>query len=546
MLTFTNKAAEELENRLCSIPKTARPVITTFHKYCYQFLQSHRKLLGTFRNFRIMSVDEQKKLLTDIIKTDEKATDKAVADIAAFKRKNPSFLFKPDANIVTVPIVEAYLNYQRDHALLDFDDLVNYTVFLLSSPSSLACRQFPRYILVDEAQDMSECEFQLVRILSQVHGNLFMVGDPNQAIYEWRGAKHDLFTDIDNHFPVVHRFTLAENRRSSPAIVDLSNHLVGGHNTAVGKSGPLVYMKGFPAAFEEARSIVASVKLSISKTMRYSDIAILGRNRSILKQIKTRLKRSRIPVADGNLTPFFERAEISRIISILNFISTFDDIAFLCLNEGLVPEENWIEFTAYKEVHELSYWRALKHMVSGGMIASDSARNLVNIINSIEQPKYTKPKNYLSGLLSKIIDYIGLKPTADIETLKKKVRSWDNQHGGDLPGLLADFALQEAEEAAPDYHADEVQVMTIHAAKGREFKKVFVCGLADGILPFDKATSATPLSEERRLLNVAITRAKSELILTYAENYFGKKRQPSRFLDDLKKSDKLFFAGPRS
>lgn len=347
-VTFTNKAAQEMKKRVKSIIGDTFDVslITTFHGFCVRFLREEINKIQYPKSFIILDVEDQKTILREIFTelniSSKDLTFKQVLRNFSLKKKNLDYLAyvienKKNESIETLDIIfQKYLEKQQRNYALDFDDLINFTIYIFTNFNDvlLKWQKNIHYIQVDEAQDCSDNQFLLVEMLSRVHNNLFMVGDPDQTIYEWRGAKPEYLVDFDKIFPNCETIIMNQNYRSTPNILKLGNHIIKNNKIRVDKDMITQNPEGFEVIhfhgqneFEETLWVSNEIKEIVkTENAKYLDITILYRANHISRNIEQSLIRENIPYTVFGGIKFFERKEIKDVLSFLRLIVFEDDI----------------------------------------------------------------------------------------------------------------------------------------------------------------------------------------------------------------------------
>ena len=576
-VTFTNKAALEMRNRVKKMIGNDYDLsyITTYHGFCVRVLREDIHKLRFPRNFIILDNEDQKELLRDIfeeLKLDSKNfTFKQVLNYIANQKYLLDYIpvmLAGDERASTndlEKIFSLYLQKQLRNYALDFDDLVNFTLYIyLNYPEVLEKWQHRiHYIQVDEMQDSSDEQYRLVKLLSNHHENLFVVGDPDQTIYEWRGARPEILVHFDEDFKNTQTIIMDQNYRSTPQILELGNHIIRNNKLRVQKdmytmaqSGVDVIHFHAKSEFEEGLWIVNEIKrLLKEEEASYSDIAILYRANYISRNIEQALIQASIPYVIYGGVRFFERREIKDILSYLRIIESGDNLSFLRIinspTRGLGKKYlEMLKDTAARQ--RVSLLETLEFNLDRPEFSRPGAIEFINLIR-----KFRIRKNELkvSDLIKELLDESGLTEllrrdgdAERLENITELVNSVIVMENADKEPLTLTRYLQEiALYTDMDMEKEDekkVKLMTIHIAKGLEFPHVFLCGFSDGILP--NATSIKErgiraIEEERRLTYVAVTRAEKSFYMTESEGFnirTGLNKMPSRFIFEI--SDKLF------
>lgn len=444
-----------------------------------------------------------------------------------------------------------YLYEQRKNFALDYDDLLTIPLYILSANEEKRKKWQGRmmYVMVDEFQDVGRLEYALANILSGYHKNLFVVGDPNQTIYSWRGADIKRIEDFHKTHIGTTTIKLYKNYRSTPEILNAANSLISKNTIVIPneivsmrKENVLSVYSHSKTTWEEAGWIVRQIKLLAEKGVKYSEIAILYRAHYVSRSIEEVFLKEKIPYILYSGTEFYKRKEIKDIISYMRMVAFVDDLSFRrVVNEPKrnIGKRRMSFLEEYADAHSCSLYNALKDNLEDSLFIKTGAGEFVNVIEKY-RPVYKEMK--LSDIFTGILNDSGyeamLRTVEDddrldnLSELKTSIYDFETASGEEC--LLEDYLQSISLYTNSDMEGrkDAVKLMTIHIAKGLEFPYVFVCGLDEGIFPSKKAKTIEELEEERRLAYVAYTRAEDALFLTDAEgvNYDGSFRYPSRFI----------------
>ncbi len=570
-ITFTNKAANEMKERLFRITDISRAWVCTIHSMCVRILRMFAKEAGIQENFSIYSETERnniiKKSFQECDFDDEKLLKSvkyhiANAKMLGFSPERYAQEFAGDHDIEAV--VKVYARYQkhlRENNALDFDDLLNETRRLLKTNEE--AREYLsgrfRYILVDEFQDTNEVQYEIIRMLASAHGNLFAVGDDDQSIYGWRGAKIENILHFEKDFKGAKVFKLERNYRSTKTILSLANTVIKNNGRRKDKTLWTENDEGEPArVYEaeeesgEARFIAHTIVGLVSRGYRYSDFAVLMRLNALTRSLEQEFLADGIPFKVFGGFKFFERKEIKDMLAYLRLVNNpFDSEALTRIinfpKRGIGAKTVEI-LQNYAFENELSVYDALYDLeflgfTSGTKQKLESFRELVKgwILESQSMP--------VDELVKKIVVDTKMREAyADDsdESINKRanieefINSVDEYCRLNKEATLTDYLNQVTLSSDTDDMDDGnyVSLATIHSVKGLEFKCVFVCGMEENILPVSRAVgNEDDMEEERRLMYVAITRAMKRIYLTRSKSrYLYGKREPtmrSRFLKEL-------------
>lgn len=577
-VTFTNKAAQEMRKRVRSIVGEGKDTgyITTYHGFCVRVLKEDINVIHYPRDFVIMDVEDQKTLLRDVysslhLSSKDFSFKRILSDISLRKKGHQYVDWLADTNNnqpledaslnIKDQIFKLYLKKQKKNFALDFDDLINFTFFIFSNYPQVLEKWQKRlqYIQVDETQDSSVTQFDLIKMLSDFHKNLFVVGDPDQTIYEWRGAVPELLINFDKTYPSCKTIIMNQNYRSTPDILSVGNYIIKNNRLRVDKdlftkkeSGlKVIHFHGKSEA-EEGLWISKTIKkLHKNDNVKYKDMAVLYRANYISRYIEQSFIREDIEYTIYGGIRFFERKEIKDSLAYLRLVSIGDDLSFLrIINEpkrGL--GKKFIQNLILKsETDSLSLLDTLKTSVDSEVFNRQGARDFLKLIeNSIIKSKALSVSDLLQFILNETGIIKRLREDGDedridnVNEFMSSIMLFEKEAGEEYS--LSDYLQEIALYTNIDYkeETDRVKLMTIHTSKGLEFSHVFLCGMSEGILPSFRSMrerKARALEEERRLTYVAITRAMSGLYLTESEgfNYNSGDKYPSRFIFEIEKN----------
>jgi DNA helicase-2/ATP-dependent DNA helicase PcrA len=580
-VTFTNKAAKEMENRVQSLLSVEKkPWISTFHAYTVRVLRQECEILGFRPNFSIYSTTDQLSLYKQILKKrkldDTHQAEEALREISLTK----SIPLSPEAFIHQVPdrpeIALIYQDYQESlkaFNALDFDDLLCHTLTLFQNyPEILQKyqREF-QYILIDEYQDTNPVQFELVSLLARPHRNLCVVGDDDQGIYSFRGARSDNLSLFQKNYPEARLIKLEQNYRSSNQILKAANLLIQGNSNRIEKKlwsknpdGPPLHLIEAHDEREEATRVCSH--LIQQKTLHrkpFDHYAILFRTNAQTRLFEEELRRNQIPYQVIGGTKFYDRREIRDILSYLSVLfNPRDEVSlFRIIN---VPARG-IGTTSLQKLNAIclrskqGVFQVLKTIEFYSEIpalAQKGMRDFVELLLDCQQEIHSKG---LVEMTTNLIEKIHYKeelyqsckdaPEAErrydnvLELLNGMAYFLKTTDDPSLANYLKSVALYlEEPESATATKAQEgkVTLITLHACKGLEFPSVYMVGLEEELLPHFRSLTPQDIAEERRLCYVGITRAMHSLTLSYAKkrqqrNRTSQQRFRSRFLDEIEK-----------
>ena len=584
-ITFTNKAANEMRERVEeTLESDASDMwISTFHSCCVRILRKDINRIGYNRSFVIYDSADQVTLVKDCLK-ELNLNDKVfepkmiISTISGAKDKlyDPKQFKAMHMNDNRMSkIADVYALYQdrlKRNSALDFDDLIFKTVELLKSDKEVLdyYRNRFKYIMVDEYQDTSKAQYELIKILAKEHQNICVVGDDDQSIYGWRGADIRNILEFEKDYDDVHVVKLEQNYRSTQIILDAANTVISNNierkrkrHWSEKKDGELIKIQVAQDEIEESDFVADMIaKISREQNRSYKDFAVLYRANAQSRSVEDALNRSQIPYNIYGGTKFYERKEIKDLIAYLRVIQNpQDDISIKRIINvprrgiGLRTIEKIEDRASLKQE---SIYSVLIDIETNSEI-STKARNSIsefvdNVIGTLRTMREVYPVSKLIEKVIESIDYYGYidelykGDKEEAEERKDNVKEFisvamefeQNSEEKDLETFLTGVALTS--ESSEEEEIDKVSLMTIHTSKGLEFPVVFIVGMEDGLFPIARAVrsmSDSEIEEERRLCYVGITRAKEILYLTLTQKrtLYGKTNPSiaSRFMEELPK-----------
>ena len=570
-ITFTNKAANEMKERLSQIVDVSRSWVCTIHSMCVRILRMYAAETGINSNFSIYSETERnnivKKSFQECDFDDEKLLKNIKYHIANAKMLglDPEEYAEENAGEYEIDqITKVYTRYQkhlRENNALDFDDLLNETRLLLKKNAE--AREYLggrfRYILVDEFQDTNAVQYEIVKLLASVHGNLFAVGDDDQSIYGWRGAKIENILHFEKDFKNAKVFKLERNYRSTKEILKLANTVIKNNGHRKDKTLWTENADGEPTKVHEAeeeggeaRFIAQTIAGLMRQGYKYSDFAILMRVNALTRSFEQEFTGDGIPYKVFGGFKFFERKEIKDLLAYLRLINNpFDSeaaVRIINFPKRGIGAKTVEALQNYAYENELSVYDALLDLDEIGFTAG-TKQKLVDFRDLIKEWIIDSQDMPVNELVKKIIADTKMREAyadesdesinkrANIEEFINSVEEYCRLNdGATLTDYLNQVTLSSDTDEMDD--SDYVTLATVHSVKGLEFKCVFICGLEENILPISRAVdNDDDMEEERRLMYVAITRAKERLFMTRSKSrYLYGKREPtsrSRFLKEL-------------
>jgi ATP-dependent DNA helicase Rep len=583
-ITFTNKAAKEMQERVSKLlpgPRAGDLQISTFHSLGVRIMREEAKALGYKPRFSIFDSADCGGIIADIAKTVDKGTLRCLQAIIS-NWKNA--LITPEAarhlanDEHEVLAAHAYLSYEatlKAYQAMDFDDLIGLPVKLFSEHPEITDKwqNRLRYLLVDEYQDTNACQYQLLKLLTGVRAQFTAVGDDDQAIYGWRGADIDNLKKLPNEFPALKVIKLEQNYRSTVRILKAANNVISHNEKLFDKTlwselghGEPIYVSACKDNEVEAESVIMKLQAHrFEHRGKFKDYAILYRSNHLARLLETHLRNQRIPYLLSGGQSFFDKAEIKDIISYLRMLANEDDDpAFIRAattpKRGIGAATLQVLGTYAGERHISLFAAAFEE----GFAQRVQARQLeplltfCQFINRLQHRASTEPAQQVLPDLIKAIDYESY--LYDAEEERTAQTRWGNvcefaewikrkgeADGKTLVDLVQSIALINMLDKQNDEDYDAVQLSTLHAAKGLEYKHVFLVGVEEGILPHRESLDAVKLQEERRLMYVGITRAQRTLHISYCEKRKQARElmacEPSRFIDEMGKEDIRFSGG---
>ena len=584
-ITFTNKAANEMRERVEeTLDSDASDMwISTFHSCCVRILRKDINRIGYNRSFVIYDSADQVTLVKDCLK-ELNLSDKVfepkviISTISGAKDKlyDPKQFKAMHMNDNRMSkIADVYALYQdrlKRNSALDFDDLIFKTVELLKSDKEVLdyYRNRFKYIMVDEYQDTSKAQYELIKILAKEHQNICVVGDDDQSIYGWRGADIRNILEFEKDYDNVHVVKLEQNYRSTQIILDAANTVISNNIErkrkrlwSEKKEGELIKIQVAQDEIEESDFVADMIaKISREQNRSYKDFAVLYRANAQSRSVEDALNRSQIPYNIYGGTKFYERKEIKDLIAYLRVIQNpQDDISIKRIINiprrgiGLRTIEKIEDRASLKQE---SIYSVLIDIETNSEI-STKARNSIsefvdNVIGTLRTMREVYPVSKLIEKVIESIDYYGYIDELykgnkeEAEERKDNVKEFisvamefeQTSEEKDLETFLTGIALTS--ESSEEEEIDKVSLMTIHTSKGLEFPVVFIVGMEDGLFPIARAVRSmndSEIEEERRLCYVGITRAKEILYLTLTQKrtLYGKTNPSiaSRFMEELPK-----------
>ena len=574
-ITFTNKAAKEMKERIYSlVGETSKYIwINTFHSMCVRILRQHIDLLGYNKNFTILDTSEQKTIIKNIVKelnlSEDSYQPNNILKIISNSKNSMISVNEMKAQARfgfmknVAEIYEYYQKYLKKNSVLDFDDLMLKTIVLFEKhPEVLAIYQNKfEYIHVDEYQDTNVIQYKLIKMLSEVHKNICVVGDDDQSIYSWRGACSDNIINFEKDYEDVEVIFLDQNYRSNSTILDAANAVIKNNTDrkdkalwSENKGGDKITVYSAANDKDETDDIAKKILDLKAQGIDYKDIAILYRANYLSRSMENSCMVFGIPYKLIGSLKFLQRQEIRDLLAYMNVIVNRND-EFSLRRIINVPKRgigasSMAKIDNYAEHYGLSLFEALKNIDMIGV-----SKKIITNIHLLTQliEKYSQTEQYLiEDLIVGIYKDSGyesmLKESADayaesrIENISELVSSAKqfSSMNDNLIDFISEMSLTS--DADDENEDDSVVLSTVHAAKGLEYRVVFIMGLEENLFPSIRDAESSEdernkMEEERRLAYVAITRAKEKLFMSYANRrmQFGsiKNNKRSRFLDEV-------------
>ncbi|MHC4221345.1 MAG: ATP-dependent helicase [Planctomycetota bacterium] len=551
-ITFTNKAAQEMRQRVFASGTASGAHISTFHSLCVWILRRYPNQAKINSNFSIYDTSEQRQCIKRAVKdcnVDTKNFPPAkmlaavstlknqLLDPVAFERQADSFFEKS--------LVPIYLRYQQvldKNNALDFDDLLFKTARLLQECPDVRSQLSNRFkfVLIDEYQDTNHSQYQIAKLLVADHSNICATGDPDQSIYRWRGADIKNILDFETDWPTAKVVRLEENFRSTPNILAAADSLIAVNQSRKQKklvptkaAGNDVIVESFQSQAEESLAIAQQIQQMVKQGTSPNDIAIFFRINAMSRPFEEAFIRCKIPYQIVRGVEFYNRKEIRDILAYMKVLVNPDDQTALqrIINTPVrgIGKTTTDRVLAYAAKNNISFCQALKQVDKIDTLSKAPKAKIAVFMNMIEQFK-----KCLSGSVSAAIEHIFTESGLEVSLASTDIK--DQAAHENVKELINAAALYEKDAEEPslldylqqislfsdtdvyDASAGQVALMTLHAAKGLEFENVFIVGVEEGILPHERSSeSFDEIEEERRLLFVGITRAKSRLNISYTK-----------------------------
>ncbi len=573
-VTFTNKAANEMRQRIHNLTgDNDTGYINTFHGFCVSVLQEDISAVQYPKRFLVLDNSDIDSMLRIIY--DERGltlrdmTFSAARDMIEIQKlfKKPDYYLdlinlSPEAlqekyrmAAATQDIIfYGYLCQQKKCFGLDYNDLIKFTLYVFQENADIRLKWQQRleYIMIDEFQDIDQLQYELMEVLCGYHKNLFIVGDPDQTIYTWRGANVRYLLDFDKHHPGTRTILMMENYRSTPQIIAAANSLISRNAARIKKDliptlpeGESVLCHHGKTAEAEAEWIAAQVRELEDNGVSLGETAVLYRAHYVTRSLEEVFRRRKLPYTIYSGVQFYGRAEIKDALSYLRLLAYRDDLSFRRVvntpkrNIGVSRMKVLEDFAAEENC---SLYTALARLQEDERFKGTGAKRFIRLVEELSEGMEGRP---VSELLGDVLHRSRYEETLRTEGSQERL---DNL--AELRQSIYEYETGCGEEATLEHYlshialftngdtpenAGKVKLMTVHAAKGLEFPYVFLCGMNEGIFPSRKIRTLPAMEEERRLAFVAFTRAQKRLFLSEGEGrgLDGSPRYPSRFILDV-------------
>jgi DNA helicase II / ATP-dependent DNA helicase PcrA len=573
-ITFTNKAAGEMRERLEDLlGPVARSIwILTFHAACGRILRREAQRLGYSSNFTIYDQADQVRLtkacLEELDRDPKRFVPRGIhAQISAAKNQlvTPEEYAERVSSFHDQTVAEVYDLYQKRliaSNAVDFDDLLMLTVQVLESFPEARDRwqKAFRYILVDEYQDTNHAQYRLLQLLAEKHRNVCAVGDPDQSIYAFRGADIRNILEFERDFGETKTIALEQNYRSTNTILESANGVISNNRerkpknlwSELGEGAPVRVLE-VEDEHAEARFVAAEIALLVEEAYNGSEIAVFYRTNAQSRVLEDVLVRQGVGYQVIGGPRFYERAEVKDVVAYLQAIDNpYDAVSLQRIanrpRRG-IGDASLARLQTYADAHGISLWEALGHAEPAGIAAAPlrAVGQLHSLLQSLqagalelEVPEVIERVLERSGYMDALRAERTIEAQGRMENLQELVSAAQEYQATaaepSLSGFLQEISLYSDQDAIRGEQS-LVTLMTLHNAKGLEFRAVFMIGLEEGIFPHVRSIEEQGLEEERRLAYVGMTRAKERLVLTHASarSLYGSRSYnlPSRFLDEL-------------
>jgi ATP-dependent DNA helicase Rep len=587
-VTFTNKAAREMKERVSRLVDRSRTrglIVSTFHNLGLTILREEHDHIGYHPGFSIFDAEDAKALLRDLLLQQAPDSGDEVADIQMTLSNWKNALWLPPQALSNAQdereqrfalIYARYQEYLKAYNALDFDDLILLPVLLFQNNTEVLgkWRKRIRYLLVDEYQDTNISQYELVKLLVAERSAFTVVGDDDQSIYAWRGARPENLTQLKSDFPSLKVVKLEQNYRSTSRILKSANTLIANNPhifekalwSELGYGDPIRIVRTRNEEAEVERVATEIIDMKLKRGLAFQDFAVLYRGNHQARLLEVKLQAFRIPYRISGGTSFFSRNEIKDAMGYLRLlINPDDDVAFfrvINVPRREIGPKTLEQLSAYARMRKLSLSRALSEMGAESHIAERGLAKLQRFAHWLQRTCQRLHQEDPIPVIKQIFtdieyeEWLHQNANTPAQAQKRMQNVWllvdsiqsmlDSDKGTadeiDIETAVSRLILRDLlEQREEEDDSDKVQLLTLHASKGLEFPHVFIMGLEEEILPHRSSIEENNIEEERRLMYVGITRAQQTLTMTYAAHrkQYGEKIEtiPSRFLDELPADD---------
>lgn len=572
-ITFTNKAANEMKNRLIGMlgDLSSGVHISTIHSLCVTILRQDINVLGYPRNFTILDSDDQKAILKEAYPKcdlDQKAYTygSMLNYIGAMKgesitpKKAMEMAYHNPMEIKKAKVYAYYVERQQQLFALDFDDLLLWTVrlFHLDCDKLTKWQKKFHHILVDEFQDVDRVQYELIRLLAGEHNEVYVVGDPDQTIYTWRGADVNIIMNFGSDFEGAETVYLNQNYRSTKNILDGANSLIDYNKNRLkkdlftaGEEGEKIYLYNAASEEIEAAFVVEKMVELHNKRLSYRDMAVLYRSNYLSRNLEKVLAKFHVPYKIYGGLRFYDRMEIKDSLCYLRLLVKGDDLAFKRVVNSPkrgVGNSTLDTIAELAEKDQSTYLEAVRN--HSDELKGKAKKELLALIDHIDSWKAKIGSMSIVDLLDMVLDESGYRKMLNdmneperienIKELQNDIMYFEkNNPDSSLDEYLQTIALITDKDVYDE--GDYVSLMTVHSAKGLEFDTVFVISLCESVFPNERSMNEgnNGIEEERRLAYVALTRAKRLLFITSSQGFsyvLNAPKTPSRFISEIDES----------
>ncbi|HWQ58119.1 MAG TPA: UvrD-helicase domain-containing protein [Clostridia bacterium] len=577
-VTFTNKSANEMKQRIRRLTgDNDTGYISTFHSFCVSVLQEDSNAVAYPKSFLVLDNSDIDAMLRIIYEerglTLRHMTYANARDMIEIRKCStiPDYYLdmiamspeelkrKYDESVSAEDIIfYGYLYQEKKCFGLDYNDLIKFSLYIFRENEAIRLKWQQRlaYIMIDEYQDIDELQYALMKVLCAYHNNLFIVGDPDQTIYTWRGASVHYLLDFEKEFPNVKTVMMMRNYRSTPQVIAAADSLIGKNKLRIKKEliptlpdgEPVVYHHANTAE-DEAKWIAGKIKALVASGAKHSDIALLYRAHYVTRTVEEVFLKEELPYRIYSGVQFFARAEIKDALSYLRLVVYKDDLSFARVANN--PKRNIGErrmrfLQSYAAEHSLTLYEALSRTLEEEIFRNTRAKKFVEFVERYSALCRDMP---ISELMAKLLDQSGYEEQLRTEggqerldnlaELRQSIYEYETTCGEEstLENYLSHVAMLTNLDADAAGGA-AVKLMTVHSAKGLEFPYVFLCAMEEGVFPSRKVATIEGMEEERRLAFVAMTRAEKQFCISdsLGRNLDGSFRYPSRFVLDIDKN----------